>query len=215
MRYTSVSKRLLPFRTQILFGFSAFLLVIIFWIALFFRNEKRRDDWMDFKAALQSSQQSYLEKSYRLQNSLLIGYRQPEFYLDRSEANIQSFLNNQRSLYNALENLRQDALRRGLGLDSAFLNLIEANAVLADSVRLMRELQYEKRYKDYGLIGKMREKPTGWKTAPRWLWPISCNCEGTRKTFSCGEKSSMCRSLKTDRAVAGPACPAKTAQSNC
>ncbi len=158
MRYTSVSKRLLPFRTQILFGFSAFLLVIIFWIALFFRNEKRRDDWMDFKAALQSSQQSYLEKSYRLQNSLLIGYRQPEFYLDRSEANIQSFLNNQRSLYNALENLRQDALRRGLGLDSAFLNLIEANAVLADSVRLMRELQYEKGYKDYGLIGKMREK---------------------------------------------------------
>lgn len=145
------------FRFKILFSFFTLILILLSWVGFYFSINKKQKYLQNFSNELTLVENQFLEGGRHLQYFILSGFHQPDFYINKKQKDIDTFLDNQLKNIQALEYLKLNARENNIDLDVKLKSLSDLHKTLADSVKVLKELYLQKGFKDFGTEGKMRE----------------------------------------------------------
>ena len=144
------------YRVRLLLSFFCFIIVILIWASSYLAVNRQQQQINAFSSNLTTVQLSHLESTRHLQQFMLRGYHDPEFYHTGQQPDIDKFLTSQQHISTQLGRLRQQAIKKRLNLAAALdsLRLISGQTIILG--KQLKLLYYKRGFEDEGLEGKMR-----------------------------------------------------------
>ena len=144
------------FRSKIILSFLAFILVLFTWIAFYFYINMRQKRLQEISNNITAIQNEFSQSNRFLQNFILSGFHDSNFYSSKNQKDIDKFLANQKEVNAKLSQIVVESKRTGISLDQHLSALSTLNNHLTDSVKILKDLYFKKGYKDFGAEGRMR-----------------------------------------------------------
>ena len=145
------------YRVRLLLSFFSFIIVILVWATSYLASNRQQNLIKNFSLSLTDIQVRYLESTGHLQQFMLSGYHDADFYKTGKQRDIDQFLNSQWQITRRLSNLKKLAIRHkidvGETLDS--LQLISRQTLFLGNG--LKDLYSKRGFQNEGLEGKMRE----------------------------------------------------------
>ncbi len=149
-------KYLQSYQTKILLSFLGLILFLACWAYFQFQIDKRNKQHDHLSTIAEGLETEYLSKTRHLQNFLLYGYHESDFYTKGSQSDIDSFQNYLQKNYIVIASLKLQMNANSINLNSTIDALIAENKKLIDFVLELKKIYREKGYKDFGVEGEMR-----------------------------------------------------------
>lgn len=145
------------FRGRILLSFLTFQLIFIIWGFFYLSINYQQKRLVGFLSRLAKIQYEYLESSRNLQQFMLFGYHDPDFYLKKREKHFDKFLAIQFKMGKALKELDASSRLNDLQLSAHIKTLISLNSRILKSGISLRDLYLHRGFKDFGTEGETRK----------------------------------------------------------
>ena len=145
------------FKSKLLLSFFTLNRIFLFWICIYFYINHKQTGLDRFDHNLTRIQNSYAESNRHLQQFLLSGYRQSEFYATSRQKDIDDFCADQDSIIGSLENIKTQANDNHIDIAGHIGILKRLHRALADSARQLKQLYYLKGFRTFGSEGGMRK----------------------------------------------------------
>ena len=144
------------FRSRILLSFFTFIFILLSWIAFYFYINMRQKRLQNISNNITTVQNQFSQSNRFLQNFILSGFHDSDFYGTKKQKDIDAFLSYQGAVNTKLSQIISETKRSGVTLDQPLAKLLKLNNSLVDSAQLLKELYFKKGYKDFGAEGRMR-----------------------------------------------------------
>ena len=147
------------FRARLLLSFFSFVLVILIWVIAYLYVEQQQKQLKAFSESLSRIQIQYLESTSYLQNFMLSGYHDPEFYRSGKQKDIDRFLLAQRTISSDIIALKKTIGKNHIspGIEKFLIRLNFISVASLASGRALKHLYYKKGFEDFGMEGEMRK----------------------------------------------------------
>ncbi|MDZ7848279.1 MAG: hypothetical protein U5L96_16815 [Owenweeksia sp.] len=113
------------FQVQVLLSYIPLMLIFVIWTRVYWSIDHQRDALTEKVQKLENIENRFLDNNAYLQAFLLRGYRNPQFYKDAGEPNINQFLSTQIQLHNSVRKLKFEFAEEGLDIESHIDSIFE------------------------------------------------------------------------------------------
>ena len=145
------------FRNKILLCFSSFVLILFVWLGIFFAISNQIKRLEAFSQKISDVQSEFLEGTRNLQYFILNGYHEPEFYQTGHQKYIDNFFKDQNTCTLSLKKILKEEDEINLHLSKEVQKLMSLQKNLHDSSVELKNLYFQKGFKDFGVEGSMRK----------------------------------------------------------
>jgi signal transduction histidine kinase/BarA-like signal transduction histidine kinase len=144
------------FRARLLFSFFCFILVILIWALGYYTIERKQNKIVSFSDSLTTVQIAYLESAANLQQFMLTGYHEPNFYTTGKQKDIDLFLDLQKKISKDLRVLRRNSIQNHINVTASVDRLLIISKQTIFLGNSLKQLYYKRGFHDEGLEGEMR-----------------------------------------------------------
>jgi two-component system, sensor histidine kinase len=145
------------FKSKLLLSFFALNRIFLFWICIYFYINHNQTGLDRFEHNLMRIQNRYAESNRQLQQFLLSGFHEPNFYATGHQKDIDDFCSDQDSIIQDLENVEALATDNHIDIAARIAALQHLHRALADSAKQIKQLYFHKGFRAYGSEGGMRK----------------------------------------------------------
>lgn len=145
------------FKARLLLSFCSFIPIILLWLITYLYINHQQKKLKTFSAGLTNVQVQYLESTENLQNFMLSGFHEANFYESGKQKDIDKFLQLQRSVGSHLNTLKISAITNHLHINNALDSLISLNKKTIGLGIALRQIYFKKGFENHGIEGKMRQ----------------------------------------------------------
>jgi signal transduction histidine kinase/ActR/RegA family two-component response regulator len=133
------------------------MVIFIIWTQVYLSIDHRRDSLTEKVRKLEIIENRFLDNKSQLDAFLLLGYRNPQFYVDAGEPHINKFLSTQLQLQNSLRKLKFEFADENLYIESEIDSIFVLNTRFIRSIEYLKTLMYERGYLHSGLEGELKD----------------------------------------------------------
>jgi hypothetical protein len=150
-------QNLKSFRARILVSYLVLICLLIIWTGVYFWLNSKRNRHFEYSRALTSVHNEFLKSSVLMQNFMVSGYHDSDFYSSENQKDIDGFILTQQDNIKHLENLKAVSEKLDYTCITQLEELIANEKMLVDSVLIFKELYFERGFRDFGVEGQMRD----------------------------------------------------------
>jgi len=132
------------------------MLVILVWAVVYLLINQQQKQIVLFTSRLSLVQVKYLKSTTHLEQFMLRGYHEPNFYQTGKQRDIDEFLKLQQQVNSDLLSLKNLAIKNGIDVVNPLKELHAINAQTMVLGKELKQLFYRRGFKDQGLEGEMR-----------------------------------------------------------
>jgi len=132
------------------------MLVILVWAVVYLLINQQQKQIVLFTSRLSLVQVKYLKSTTHLEQFMLRGYHEPNFYQTGKQRDIDEFLKLQQQVNSDLLSLKKLAIKNGIDVVNPLKELHAINAQTMVLGKELKQLFYRRGFKDQGLEGEMR-----------------------------------------------------------
>ncbi len=149
-------KYLLSYQSKIFLSFLSLAMLLGCWAYFNYKIDVRNQRLEKLSKQVNDLETEYLSENRHLQNFLLYGFHQSDFYTLGKQPDIDTFEAYLQSNYKKIQTIKNKIEHEGINVTSTIKALLESNQKLIYFIADLKAIYKAKGYKDFGIEGKMR-----------------------------------------------------------
>jgi signal transduction histidine kinase/CheY-like chemotaxis protein len=146
------------FRVQIFLSFSTILVLMIIWFLVYAYIDGKIGRLNEFTDKTYNVSKDFSNNVRNFQSFLLTGYKEKEFYIDKNQKDIDTYIRNLSKQKVLISKIHNESKNLNIDINKSMTKLSKDIDSLYDCVNKFKKIALVRGFKDYGFEGNMRIK---------------------------------------------------------